>query len=181
MAAEHRVQVEGVPKALRILGALDRDLAKDIKRELKAAVQPVVAQAKAATPDRPLSNWGSWTTRRGTDLSYNRSQVVRGLKVVQRTSAERMSFTDTQGVKKFRSTRQIAFLQLRNESAAGHVFEIAGARQPGNTFNRNILARHGQPKRLLYRALEPREPMIEAQVRATIDRLEREVTRRLAR
>jgi hypothetical protein len=41
------------------------------------------------------------------------------------------------------------------------------------------MARHGQPKRLLYKALEPREPIINRKVSATIDKLEREVTRRL--
>ena len=181
MAAEHRIQVEGAAKALSILSKLDRELSKEIKRELKSAVQPVVDSAKAATPARPLSNWGTWTTANGRDLSWDRRKVTSGLKVVQRTSRERINFIDQFGEKRYKMTQQIAFLQLRNVSAAGHIFEIAGARNPQSTFNRNIMARHGQPKRLLYRALQPREPIIEAQVRATIDRLEREVTRRLAR
>jgi len=180
MAAEHRITAEGAAKALRILGNLDRDLAKEIKRELKSAVQPVVDSAKANTPTRPLSNWGTWTTANGRDLSWDRRKVTSGLKVTQRTSAERLSFVDQLGNKRYKMTKQIAFLQLRNVSAAGHIFEIAGARNPQSTFNRNIMAKHGAPKRLLFKALEPREPIINRQVSATIDKLEREVTRRLA-
>jgi len=180
MAAEHRIQVEGAAKALSILSKLDRDLAKEIKRELKSAVQPVIAEAKANTPARPLSNWGTWTTPTGRDLSWDRRKVTSGLKIKQRTSAERTYFVDELGTKRYRITKQIAFLQLRNTSAMGHIFEIAGSRNPESTFNQNIMAKHGAPKRLLFKALEPREPIINRQVSATIDKLEREVTRRLA-
>jgi len=179
MAAEHRITVEGAAKSLRILRNLDRELAKEISRELKSAVKPVVASAKGATPAQPLSNWGTWTTPNGRSLDWNRRAVANGLKVTQRTSGERISFIDKLGNERYKMTKQIAFLQLRNVTAAGHIFEIAGARNPGSVFNQNIMAKHGPPKRLLFKALEPREPQINAQVRGTIDKLERELTRRL--
>ena len=180
MPADMRIEAEGVAKALRILGNLDKELAKEIKKELKAAATPVVKAAKQDVPTRPLSNWGSWTTPNNRDLSWDKRKVQAGLKVVSRTSKERVSFTDREGNARKKYTKQIALLQLRNESIPGHIYELAGSKSK-SPFSQNLISRHGQPKRLLFKALEPQEPRIQRDVRATVDKIEREVTRRLAR
>jgi hypothetical protein len=181
MPATTRFEVDGAAKALKILGNLDREVAKEVRAELRAAAKPVITDAYRLTPIRPLRNWGSWTTPNGRDLSWDRRKVQAGMKLVQRTSGEKVgSFFDHTGTKRNRYTKTIAFLEVRNTSAVGHIFELAGASQPGSQFNRAIQGRYGPPKRLLYKAFDYHAPRVERDVRATLDRLEREVTRRLA-
>ena len=169
MTATTRIQVEGVAKSLKILNNMDRDMAKTLRAELRQAVRPVVAAAKQNVPARPLSNWGAWTTPRGRDLSFDGAQVRRGIKYVQRQTPEKQ---------RGRYKRDIALLQLRNQTVAGSVFELAGSGST-STFNRNIEQRHGQPMRVLYKAWDARQDGVMRSVRRTIDDIEREVTRRL--
>lgn len=161
----------GAAKALKILGNLDKEVAKEIKKSMGDAVKPVISAAKTDAPARPLSGWGQWTTPAGRDLSYDSGTVKRGIKKVQRTTGEKRNG---------RYSRTIPLLELRNQSAAGAIYELAGARN-NNTFTRNIERKHGASPRLLYKAWDARSQRVTASVARDVQRLEAEVTRRLAR
>lgn len=171
MPASQRIEVEGVAKSLKILRSLDRELATDVRRQLRTSVKPVVTEAKRNVPRSALSNWGPWLTPRGRDLRYDASTAKRGIVVVQQTASKRT---------KRGNYRPIALLELRNQSAAGAVFELAGARNPNSTFNRNIERKHGAPKRVLYKAWDDRGDNVDQDVEDAVQRIEREITRKLA-
>ena len=163
-----------VTALLRDLRRIDPDLRREVPDRIKntAAAQGLLADVRARQPAQPTRGWNVGPSRKTSPgrLNWSPGRIRQQITLNFRGSRPRGAPVTSWPV-----------LRIQSKNAAQNVFELAGARQPGSTFNRNIMARHGQPKRLLYRALQPREPIIEAQVRATIDRLEREVTRRLAK
>jgi hypothetical protein len=169
MAATTKLEVEGVAKALKILNSVDRTLAKELKAQLRASVKPVVSEARRNVPNNALSNWGSWRTPNGRDLSFQPTEIRKGIRYVQRVSGERRNS---------RTSRTIPLLQLRNQSAVGTIFELAGATS-STTFTRNIERRHGPPKRVLYKAWDRNSDKVQRDVEVTVRRIEQEVTRTL--
>lgn len=172
MPASQRIEVEGVAKSLKILRALEPELAKEVQRQLKASVKPVIAEAKQNLPRSALSNWGSWVTPRGRNLGYDATAAKRGIAIAQQTTAKRTR----RGY-----SRTIALLEIRNQSPAGAVFELAGAKNAASVFNRNIERKHGAPKRVLYKAWDQRGDKVDQDIEDAVNRIEREITSRLSR
>lgn len=173
MPASQRIEVEGVAKSLKILRSLDSELANDIRRQLKSSVRPVINQAQANLPSgRALTNWGSWINREsGRLLNYRSPQAKKGIVASQLTSSKKA---------KRGGYRPIAILELRNQSVSGAIFELAGAEKPNTVFNRNIERKYGPPKRVLYKAWEDRGDNVDQDVEDAVQRIEREITRKLA-
>lgn len=172
MPATQRIEVEGVAKSLKILRSLDSELAKDVRRQLRTSVKPVVHQAKQNLPGQALTNWGPWMAPRGRNLAYDGRTVKRGILAVQQTTAKR---TRRGGYK------PIALLELQNKTPAGAAFELAGAFDPDSTFNRNIARKHGRPKRVLFKAWDDRGDNVDQDIEDAVNRIEREITQKLSR
>ena len=66
------IEVVGLKEALRTLNRVDKSARRQVTKDYKEIVAPVIADIKQDIPMRPkeiMSGWGQkWTTRGGTDL-----------------------------------------------------------------------------------------------------------------
>jgi hypothetical protein len=84
--------------------------------------------AKNNFVSEPMSNWGRWIAKKdGRNLGYSQGDAQKGVKIKQRGRAKRSPWS---GV-----------LQIRNESAVGAIFEMAGRKQqPSNAQGSKFIA-----------------------------------------
>lgn len=185
MAVSNRIKVEGAAETLKVLSKVAPDIVKEINRDLKTAVRPVVADAKNLLPaPSALSGWGAWTTPSGRDLSFNTAKARRGVKAASRRTPER----DLKAYSGGRRYKVIPLLELRQTDPAGAIYERAGART-NNRLGRSLNRKHGAISidlgttlsgRALYPAFFRRESAIMGHVTTAVRRIETEANRRLA-
>jgi hypothetical protein len=69
-------EADGVAEAIRTLGKVDKELKKQLVRNMKKAADPLVNEARSLVPTaRPLTNWYGWKG------GWNPAKVQRGIKV----------------------------------------------------------------------------------------------------
>lgn len=107
---ELTTEVRGLAPTLRTLSKVDRELRKQVMREMRAAAKPMVAEARSLyPPNSALASWGSW---RG---GYDQKRAQRGVKTRIRTSSR---------------SDQIDLFTLVQDNAAGIIFAMAGKDNP---------------------------------------------------
>ena len=152
---EARLEVNGLADTLKVLRRIDPELRKTTVRRMKLAAKPMQAEAKKLFPDAsPLSGWGNW---RG---GYDGRTVKRNVKVAFKGSKARNSDT-------------IPLLTLRQTSAAGVIFDIAGRKSSGNSpSGRAMIARldrFAPASRVMWPTAERHMPEVVQGVRSAID------------
>lgn len=150
-----KVEVNGLADTLRTLRRVDPELRKTTIKRMKLAAKPMQAEAKKLFPDAsPLSGWGNW---RG---GYDGRNVKRNVKV---------SFKGS----KARNSNVIPLLTLRQTSAAGAIFDIAGRKSSGNSpSGRAMIARldrFAPASRVMWPTAERHMPEVAQGVRSAID------------
>lgn len=136
------VAVVGLRDTQRALKVFAPEVGKAMDRRIKAALEPIVTEARRNVPTIALSGWdnegtGEWSTRLGWDAA----QVRKGIKVRKgggTTAAAR------------RMGARTAY-RIVNQSAAGAVFELAGRRSTGR-FQSALNQQHGIASRLIWDA-----------------------------
>lgn len=115
------VVIDNVKETRRALTKYAPEVKKALDKANREAGAPLVALAKAQLQSNPMRNWGRWIAKKdGRDLGYNQSTASRGIKIKQRGRAKASPWS---GV-----------LQLRNESAIGAIYELAGRKNnPSNS------------------------------------------------
>jgi len=185
MPASNSIKVEGAAQALKVLNKAAPEVVREINKDLKAAVRPVIADAKGLLPTpTALTNWGRWVTPTGRDLSFVSGKAKRGVKAATRRTPERDLRSNYGG----RRYKVIPLLELRQTDPAGAIFERAGART-NTRLGRSLNRKHGSVSidlgytisgRALYPAFFRREDGIMRDVTAAVRRIEAETNKRLA-
>ena len=126
------VEVKGLDETLKALRAFEPDMAKNLNKEVRAALTPVTKKAQGFVPgDIPgLSNWGfsskgkkitaqsSAFAQIGRFPKFNASIVRRGIKIsLSKTRPNRSGFS--------------TFYRISNITAAGAIMETAGRKTKG--------------------------------------------------
>jgi len=185
MPVNNSIRIEGAAEALKVLNKAAPDIVREINKDLKAAVKPVVQDAKQLLP-RPsaLTNWGQWITPSGRDLSFDAGKARRGVKAATRRTPERDLRSNYGG----RRYKVIPLLELRQTDPAGAIYERAGAKT-STRLGRSLNRKHGSVSidlgntlsgRALYPAFFRRENGIMRDVRTAVHRIETETTKRLS-
>ena len=113
-----KVELRGNVDLRKAMRSFTPDLEKNLRKDLRDALKPVVNKAKGFAPSQsPLSGWSSSSFSEGNFPKYNRTTVANG--ITYSTSAGR------QTRKGF--TSQAAIM---NQSAGGAIFETAGRKNP---------------------------------------------------
>lgn len=163
------VAVVGLRDTQRALKIFAPEVGKAMDKRIKAALEPIVVEARSNVPDVALSGWGNsgdgvWESRLGWDAG----QVRKGIKVRKgggTTAAAR------------RMGARTAY-RIVNQSPAGAVFELAGRRSSGR-FQSALNQQHGIASRLIWDAWDRHggkgdmEAEIERAVRDAEDELQR--------
>ena len=132
------VEIKGLAETLSAMRKFEPDLAKNLNKEVRAALTPIQKKAQGYLPSSipGLSNWMLVTSGRkitaktsafaatGHFPRYNSGIARRGIKVhIGRTKPNRNGF--------------VTYYQLQNITAAGAIVETAGRKHPsGQPWNR---------------------------------------------
>lgn len=116
-----KVSATNLKNLMSELKNYDRDLYKQVKKELVATAQPLATKVGAAFPAKPLEYWHSTNRRRGPSRfpGYSPNLVRRSVK----TATPNMS-RGASG--RFRT---VGILRLQQMNAGGQVYDMAGSAQ----------------------------------------------------
>ena len=132
------VKVEGAAKKVDQMKRFNKELWRDMQREVKSAADLVVQEARNNVPSEGLYNkqrgragWGAWTeAKSGRDLSFQPSRVKSGIKPAFRS--------------KIRSGVRVVKGQARMMDPAGAVYTLAGSQnRSGHPFSTNLNRQRG--------------------------------------
>lgn len=131
-----QVRIDNVRETRRALQKYAPEVKKALDKANRDAASPLVAMAKSNVPPLPLSGW-----RRGR-VAYNQDDIKRGIKIKQGRRSKRSPYS--------------AVTQLRNETAAGSIFELAGTKNPNSSFAQNLARRYplGSVSRVIWKAVK---------------------------
>lgn len=126
------VVIEGVVGLRKALGKLAPDIKKELDKEVRAALKPIIADARGHVPSSApgvLINWNnpgydrkSRTSRARAFPSYDGKAVRKGL-------------TYSVAPSRMRGTGFVSLFTLLNKSATGAIIETAGRKNPGGSPN----------------------------------------------
>jgi hypothetical protein len=101
---------------MNFLETFNKDVAKILKKEIKAGANEVAKASRRRIPKAGLSNWGAWTySRDGRDLGFIGGWVKRGI-VVETYKSRNRGATVAYGHR------------VVTKTAAGAIFELAGSK-----------------------------------------------------
>lgn len=164
MPANTTVTVVGVKETLRELQRMEPDLAKEIKRDFKQIVDPIVQDARAQVSELPLSGFArSW--KAGALLPWNRSAVSKS--IIARFSNRRRG-------------NSLAVFSVTMKSPAGTIFDMAG-RGSANRLASALSSLYGAPSRLMWPTYERHAEQVNQNLQTVTDKITDATNRRLVR
>lgn len=162
-----RVEVLGSREAIKALSKLPKEIRNETRRNIRTAVRPIQAAARANIPDVALSGWSSWQRGR---LYWDAGAARKGIGI--RVGGGRQS------------DEVWRIVTLTQRSAPGAVFEVAGRRSSGKTpqgraFIRGLNSKHGRASRGVWRAVDANGQIINSSVKDAVDAAVRTVINEL--
>jgi hypothetical protein len=174
MPAEFNTQVVGVKEALRDLGKLDKDLARDLKKEARNIMAPIVRDAKAAIPNTALSGMSrSWTSKSSSVQLLPWSGATARQYVKAKTSTKKPR--EFNGV-----TRDLAAFYVSWAGGVNAIFDMAG-RKNNSVLAANLTGKFGPPSRVMYPAAEKNAEAVEAGINGVVDQIVKATNEKLGR
>jgi hypothetical protein len=158
------VNVTGVQATLKDMRKFDPDLAKQMNKQIKTAMMPILEKSKAYAPanSEMLSGWtkadafGPQSRKYRAFPKYDQSEVVKG--IIYRQGAN--NFGEVAGAK-FRRRFQVTHY-IANTSAGGAIYETSGrlavAARPSRSLNSNARAQFLEPLGPIYGTQGTRDP-----------------------
>ena len=168
-------KVEGADTMIARIKGFEKDIYKDLQREVRDATSDIVKDAQAAVPPRGLRRWGLWRVSSGEaqgfrntsrDRDYIQSNVRSGIRGQFRTRRVGGNL----GV----------YGRVAQMDAAGAIFTLAGNKnRSGDPFNDHLNRKHGAGPwpRLLGPAWTDNIEEARSRIRKAVDDAARRVTR----
>jgi hypothetical protein len=173
------MEVVGLKEALRELNQLNPKLRRDITKDYRKIVAPVIKTAKAKVPQQaPLSGWErNWTTKSGhrmTPWNGARGDDFVKAKVSGKKPREWAG-----------RTTNLAVFSVAWSGAINTLFDLAGRKGMGETERgavmiRALEARYGKGSRVLWPAYEMHRDEVERMTAVIVAVVLREVNRGLS-
>ena len=164
MAANTTVTVVGVKETLRELQRMEPELAKEIKRDFKQIVDPIVKDARGQVSELPLSGFArNW--KAGALLPWNRNAVSKS--IIARFSNRRRG-------------NSLAVFSVTMKSPAGTIFDMAG-RGSANRLASALSSLYGAPSRLMWPSYERHAEQVNQNLQIVTDKITDATNRRLVR
>ena len=162
MAADFGIEFTGLKVALGELNQMDKKLRRQITKDFKQIVQPVVGKAESMLPSgAPLSGMArSWKSKSGADImSWQDARVKRNIKAF--TNAKKVRESPTGNL------QNVGVFGIRWSGPQATIFDMARKGQMAE----NLTAKYGQPSRVIYRAYESASDDVERQVQQLVNRV----------
>jgi hypothetical protein len=156
------IEVQGLKEALKELNTIDKKLRREITRDFKKIVQPVLGKAESMLPtSAPLSGMArSWKGKSGADImSWNDARVRRNIKAF--TSGKKVR--DAPGG--FRQNLGVFGIRWLGPQATALDMLAKGVMAD------NLTDRFGPPSRIIYKAYDSASEKVEQQVKDLVNKV----------
>ena len=162
MVASSTITVVGIKDAMRELQKIEHDLAKQIKKDFKDVVKPVVNDAKLQVVNLPLSGFKrNW--KAGKLLPWSQTAVSRS--IIARYSNRRRG-------------NSLAVFSVTMKSPAGTIFDIAG-RISANRLGSALDLLYGRASRLMWPTYERHANQVNKNMADLVEKITDATNRRL--
>jgi len=157
--SEKAIVLTGVKETLQALQDFDKDAVKRftkvINSELKSAKQDAQSYVN---PEPPLSGWSTQPARNPRSRggagwpAWDQSIIKQGISSTKAEGKVRADYTTSAGA-------------LKNRSAAGVIYELAGRKNKGKgTFNKNLTGKDDKASRLIWKSVDKNKDRIEKNI-----------------
>lgn len=180
MTVETKITVVGVRDALRELNKINPALRRQITRDFKEIVKPVIGEAQASLPtDAPLSGMAySWRTKSGWQIfPYNAGELRRSVVAKINTRRPRPSVIGNEIVGAFRIMFQAPAAQ--SIDMAGRRGTVKTAR--GAAMVRGLEAKFGGASRFMWPSYERRQGEVQGEMLRLVERIMQSVNQSVQR
>ena len=162
MAVDVSMEFTGLKEALRELNTIDKTLRRQITKDFKAIVQPVVGKAESMLPSgAPLSGMArSWKGKSGADImSWNDARVRKNIK----------AFTSGKKVREAPSgfSQNVGVFGIKWRGPQATLFDMAAK----GTMSQNLTAKYGGPSRIIYRSYDMMKDDVDRQVKELVNKV----------
>ena len=162
MTVDVGMEFSGLKDALAELNKIDKSLRRQITKDFKAIVQPIVAVAESSLPTgAPLSGMAKpWKSKSGSDImSWQDARVKKNIKAF--TSSKKVRET-VSGAK-----QNLGVFGVKWAGPQATIFDMARNGVLGD----NLTAKFGAPSRVIYKAYESASADVERQVAELVNRV----------
>ena len=160
--ATNVIEVLGLKEALKELNTIDKKLRRQITRDFRKIVQPVLGKAESMLPNNaPLSGMSrSWIGKSGADImSWNDERVRRNIKAF--TSGKKVRDAPSG----FRQNLGVFGIKWLGPQATALDMLAKGVMAD------NLTDRFGPPSRIIYKAYESASDEVEQQVKELVNKV----------
>jgi hypothetical protein len=196
MAASAIPKVDGIKEALKALNDFDPAYRKQITKDIQAAGEVIVAEARSMVAHfdnskgtgEPLSGMRRGNLIKGRETSWRTDQVQKGFKVKVGVGASKERYVNynrtTDGVVTHQEqvvygSKPYQLMIIQQANAAGAIYDHAG-RNTNSMFITNLNKEVGNQPRAIDRAVENNRSVVEAKVALVIDDVAKRTNRKLA-
>lgn len=164
-----RVEVVGLKDALKTLNKIDKSLRREITKDYKKIVQPVIDDANKLVPSTvPLSGMArNWKTGSG----FQMLPWIPGMK--QKIAAK----INTRAIKEYQgNTTNVGTFSIQWKGATGTMFDTSMA----GALGRALTTRYGSRSRVMWKAYEQRQGDVMSEMEQLVKRVMDEANRETA-
>ena len=169
-AVSTKVEVVGLKEALKTLNKIDKSLRREITKDYKKIVQPVIDDANKLVPSNvPLSGMArNWSTRSG----FKMLPWIPGMK--QKIAAK----INTRNIKENNAGDKVnvGTFMIQWQGATGTLYDTTMAGALGKA----LTARYGPRSRVMWKAYEQRQSDVMSEMEQLVKRVMEEANRETA-
>lgn len=163
--SKNAIVLTGVKETLKALESFDKDAVKQFNKVLTKELGSAKKDAQSYVDSSPpLSGWATQParnprTRGGAGWpAWDQSVIKAGISSTKAEGKVRKDYTTSAGA-------------LKNRSAAGAIYELAGRKNKSAGFNKNLDDKDGGASRLIWKSVDKNKDRIERNVVDAFDRL----------
>ena len=169
MAVSTSIEVVGLKDALKTLNKIDKSLRREITKDYKRIVQPVIDDANKVVPAGvPLSGMArNWSTKSG----FKMLPWMPGMK--QKIAAK----INTRNIKEYGGNKSnVGTFLIQWKGATGTMFDMSME----GALGRQLTARYGSRSRVMWKAYTQRETDVMSEMEQLVKRVMDEANRETA-
>jgi uncharacterized protein YfaP (DUF2135 family) len=172
--SQDAIVLTGLKETLKALGDFDKDAVKAFTKVINKELSSVKKEAQGYVEAKPpLSGWATQParnprTRNGAGWpAWDQSIIKSGISTSKAEGKVRKDYTTSAGA-------------IKNKSAQGVIYELAGRRTRGNgTFIKNLEGNVGDASRLIWKAVDKSRDKVEKNISDALDQAKRTLQQNL--
>ena len=174
--SENAIVLTGLKETLKALGDFDKDAVKAFNKVINRELSSVKKEAQGFVEAKPpLSGWATQPARNPRSRggagwpAWDQSIIKAGISTSKAEGKVRKDYTTSAGA-------------IKNRSAQGVIYELAGRRSRGNgTFIKNLEGNVGDASRLVWKAVDNNRDKVQKNISDALEQAKRTLQQNLDR